>query len=34
MRSHYRAIVLAISLAASTVVCAQTGGPSNNPISR
>jgi len=33
MRSHYRAIVLAISLAASTVVCAQSGG-SSSPIRR
>jgi hypothetical protein len=34
MSSRYRAIALAISLAASTVVCAQTGGPSSNPIRR
>lgn len=34
MRSHYRAIALAIALTASTVVSAQTGGPSNNPIRR
>ena len=34
MRCHYRAIALAISLAASTVVFAQSGGPSNNPVAR
>lgn len=34
MRSHYRAFALAISLAASTVVFAQSGGPSHSPISR
>ncbi len=34
MRSHYRAIAFAISLATTTVVLAQTGGPSTNPIRR
>ena len=34
MRSHYRAIALAITLSASTVVFAQSGGPSNNPVGR
>ena len=35
MRCHYRAIVLAISLAASTLVCAQSGSsPTNNPAGR
>ena len=34
MRCHYRAIALAITLAASTVAFAQTGGPSHNPIGR
>ena len=34
MRSHYRAIAFAISLAASTVVCAQTGSSANSPIRR
>ena len=33
MRSHYRAIVIAISLAASTLVCAQSG-TTNNPAGR
>jgi hypothetical protein len=34
MRCHYRAIAFAISLAASTLAFAQSGGPSNSPISR